>query len=41
MEIDKDKVIKREPIMLCSSCFEENCNGECWWIIKLYSWIFK
>ena len=41
MKIDKNKVIITKPRMICSSCFKENCNGECWCSIRLYRWVKK
>ena len=41
MKVDKNKVIISKPRMLCSSCFKESCEGECWWTIKFYRWFKK
>lgn len=39
MKIDKNKVIKKDPMMICDSCFKENCQGECWFIIRFSKWL--
>ena len=36
IEVDSDREIISKPILLCTSCYRENCNGECWWAIRFY-----
>jgi hypothetical protein len=33
MKIDKSKVIKKQPRLLCEYCFKENCKGH--WLYKI------
>ena len=39
--VDPKKVIKREPKMLCSRCFGENCNCSINWFTKLVNIFIK
>lgn len=43
MKLKKENIIKSKPILLCSSCFKENCNGKHFlnWIKKLINLIKK
>ena len=35
VKIDPKRVIQTEPLMLCSACFKENCNGKCGFKYKI------
>lgn len=39
--VDDNKIIKINPRMICSSCYKENCDGECWLIIRFIRWLKK
>jgi hypothetical protein len=35
---NKNEIIKSKPLMICSNCCKENCNGDCFIFNRLYKW---